>query len=83
VGDPVAKHDVEHESDAVGEREDESQLLTREPDIGEHGHSADGQHEREQVAPAAGSGRGEDHRAEELDGAHCGQREPVNSHVEE
>ncbi len=83
IGDPVAEDDVEHETGAVGEGEDETQRLARDPGIGQRGNAGDRQHQGSQISLGAGSGGGQHDDPEELDGPHCGERDPVDGEVEE
>ena len=83
AGDAVTEDHVEHEAGAVGEREREAERLAGQVDVGEHGDAADGERKRDQVARGAGAGRGEHDRAEELDRADRGERQPVDGQVEQ
>ena len=82
-GDPVPQDHVAHEQDAVAEGIEESQRLACQADVGDRGHADRGEGQGEDVAPAAGRGRGQQHRAEEFDRTHRGQRKPGQRQVEQ
>lgn len=78
VGDAVPEDDVEHEPGAVGEGEGKTQRLGDQANVGEGEDPAHRHDQGEQVAPRAGTGDGENHRAEELDRPDGGQRQAVH-----
>jgi hypothetical protein len=82
-GDPVPQDHVAHEQDAVAEGIKEPQRLAGQADVGNGGHADGGEGQGEDVAPAAGRGRGQQHRAEEFDRTHRGQRKPGQRQVEQ
>ncbi len=83
AGYPVAQDHVPHEQDTVAERAGEAERLAGQADIGDRGHPRGGEGEGQDVAPAAGGRRREQHGAEELDGAHGGQGQPGQRQVEQ
>jgi hypothetical protein len=79
----VAQHHVQHEQHAVAEREHEPERLAPEPELRDRGDPGGREQQRERVAPGPDPERGEQHRAEELDCSHGGQRQPVHRQVEQ
>jgi hypothetical protein len=82
-GDPVPQDHVAHEQDAVAEGIEEPQRLGGEADVGDRGHADGGEGQGEDVTPAAGRGRGQQHSTEEFDRTHRGQRKPGQRQVEQ
>ncbi|WP_240761126.1 hypothetical protein [Mycolicibacterium sp. CR10] len=79
----MAEQDVQHESDTVGEGEDEPEWLAFQTRIREHEHAAEGKDERQDIATSTGSDGGQNHRAEELDGPDGRERETFHREVEQ
>jgi hypothetical protein len=79
----VADDHVQHEQCAVTEGEHEAEGLAGQADRGNGGDTDDSQGQGSRVAPGPRPGRGQDHGAEELDGAYCRQRQPVDGEVEQ
>jgi hypothetical protein len=82
VRHPVGEDDVQHEQRAVGKGEDEAEGLSDNADRGDRDHARGGEHQGSGVTPGPRAGRGQDDGAEEFDGAHRGQRQPVRCQVE-
>jgi hypothetical protein len=83
IGDAVPEQDVQHEPRTVGEGEQVAQRLAGDLHRGQDGYPADSQQQGEDVAAGPCADGGQDHRAQELDRAHCRQRQPVDGEVEQ
>ncbi|MEA2730814.1 MAG: hypothetical protein QOF70_5289 [Acetobacteraceae bacterium] len=79
----MTQHDVGHEQHAVGEGEQVTQRLTRDPHVGQRMYARHGKQKRDQVAARPHAPGSDCDGAEEFDGTHGREWQPGNGFVEQ